>query len=89
MKIPHIQINKTDEGLLTVTVKDYELFDYVEDHLIENHDLEYDYSLESEKNGVSAYTMYFPKGTPENKIKKALNELSHAEIERIFKLNNP
>lgn len=89
MKIPHIPISKNDRGHVTVKVEDTELFDYVEDHLIEQHDIEYEHVNCSEENGLKIYTIHFPKDVTSVSIEQTLGELSHIEIQRIFRLNNP
>ncbi len=87
MDLQHIQISTNAEGLVTVAVEDTELFDYVEDHLIENHGIEYKYLKVSEGLAPKVYTITFGKEYAEDNVVKALSELNPSEIERIYAIN--
>ncbi len=89
MNLPHIESGIDGEGQLFVSVEDTELFDYVEDHLIENCDIEYECFENSEINGVSVYTMFFPSNINKEELDYALSKLSALEVQRIFRINNP
>ena len=71
-----------------MSVEDTELFDYVEDYLMEKCNIEYEFMAPSENNGVSIYTMYFSRSNNEKEIEEALSKLSKPEIERIYNINN-
>lgn len=91
---PYIQVHYDPElKMILVQVLDYELFDYIEDYLIEEYGIDYKYVRldpivpESKKPQVTI--MYFD----ENKfsleqIKQALSKLDPQELERIYRLNN-
>ena len=88
MKLPHIKYGINDEGSLFVSVEDTELFHYIDDYLTEECDIEYEYMIPSENNGVSIYTLIFSKNIKEKEIEAALSKLSITEIEKIYSLNN-
>ena len=88
MNLPYLNYGTDDEGRLFVSVEDTELFNYVEDHLIEKCNIEYEFMIPSEKNGTSIYTMYFSKSNKEKDIEEALSKLSKSEIQRIYSINN-
>jgi hypothetical protein len=76
-------------GQAWVTVDDTELFDFVEDYLIESHGLEYvDVVVKDEPAKPSSYTMRFA-GDLMSRIEAALAQLNPKEIHEIFLINNP
>ena len=85
--LDHIQVREA-EGRVVVTIDDYELFDYVENFLIEQCDLEYDYMTKSEDRGRSFFSIHFPLDVTIERVSSAVYELSATEIERISRLNN-
>ncbi len=89
MNIPHINIGTNTEGNIFVSVEDTELFDYVEDYLIEKCNIEYEHVIPSESNGVPVYTMFFSKNIKEKDIESMLVKLPTVEIEEIYNINNP
>ncbi len=88
MNIPHINIGANNEGNLYVEVEDTELFDYIDDYLTGECDIEYEYLISSENDGIPVYTMIFSKETNSIVLETALNNLSVVEIEGIYKINN-
>ena len=88
MKLPHINYGTNDEGSLFVSIEDTELFDYIDDYLTEECDIEYDYMIPSENNLISTYKLIFSKNIKEKEIEAALSKLSITEIEKIYSLNN-
>ncbi len=88
MELPHIKISQATDGMVSVEVEDTELFDFVENYLIEDCDIEYDYQKTSERNCLSIYTMFFSKKYTKEIIESALNKLDANEIESVFKINN-
>jgi hypothetical protein len=89
MNIPHVNYGKDVEGCVFISVEDTELFDYVEDHLIEKCNLKYEHLTSSENNGVTVYRMCFSKNFEVKDIEKALSKISALELEKIYKINNP
>ena len=82
----HITV-RLEEGRVIVDVDDLELFDFVEDHLIEGCDLCYEYLLP--KRPLSqVVTMAFPTHISLDRVLTALLKLDPVEIERIFLINN-
>lgn len=88
MNIPHINIDSNSEGNLFVSVEDTELFDYVDDYLTEECNIEYDHVIESENNGVPVYTMIFSKETNKIVLETVISNISITEIEKIYNINN-
>ena len=84
---PHIWLD-VDEGRTVLTVEDTELFDLVEDHLLENFDLRYEWVQVERHAGLQRYRMTFPVEADAAAVTLALNALDPAELERVFLLNN-
>ena len=89
MNIPHVNIGTDTKGIIFVKVEDTEVFDYVDDYLTEECDIEYEHVVTSENNGIPIYTMYFPKETNIHVITTVLMTLSVMYIEKIYNINNP
>ena len=60
----------------------------IEDHLCEECNIDYEY-LEAATEGGDAYVMVFPSTISFSALIAALNRLDAAEVERVFRLNNP
>ena len=89
LNLPHIRVGVDQSGHAWVEVEDWELFDNVEDYLIEKHGLIYLWMNTVEATGQpSATTMTF-EGSQLGKIKRVLSKLDEREIEKIFQVNNP
>ena len=89
MNIPHVNIGTDTKDVIFVKVEDTEVFDYVDDYLTEECDIEYEHVVTSENNGIPIYTMYFPKETNIHVITTVLMTLSVINIEKIYNINNP
>jgi len=84
-KQPHIVINKESNGEITIDIDDVELFDFIEDYLIEKCSIEYSYITDSKnKNRIMHFTDKYSFET----LKNAIQSLNGDEIERIYQLNN-
>lgn len=82
----HIKFGN-DQGYLTLIIDDWELFDFVDDYLV-NIDLNFEfYSEIKNKSGIS-YQMYFKPEIGTEKLKTAIAALDEKEIQRIWELNN-
>ncbi len=88
MKLPHIKVDQDNEGITKIEVEDTELFDFIEDYLTEDCDIEYDYMEMSKRNTLTVYTMFFSKNFPKEAIEAALAKLEPDQIENIFRINN-
>lgn len=78
-----------EEGRAWVEVDDTELFDFVEDLLIEDHDLDYLWVGTREEPGCpTCYTMTF-EGDLLSKIQAALATIDATQAHEIYVLNNP
>lgn len=88
MVLPHIRLWVGDDGRVRLEVEDDELFDFIDDFLCEQGDLEFEWVEVTERPGLNVHTMVFPTGLPEAVLQTLLDRLSPEEIESIFKLNN-
>jgi len=88
MHLPHISLGNSADGRVTVTTDDTEVYDLVEDYLVEKCNLEPEEVLFSEANAVQAHTMFFPRTVTKEHLQGALEKLDADEIERVFRLNN-
>ncbi len=88
MELPHIKIKQDIAGMTKVEVEDNELFDFIEDYLIEDCDIEYDYMETSKKEALTIYTMFFSKIYLKETIEAALSKLEIAQIQNTFRINN-
>ena len=88
MSLEHIPTGIDERGQAWVQVDDAELFDYVEDVLVEQHDLQHLWCHSSNDSGRSSFTMTF-HGDLMPRIQAALASLDPEEIRRIYLLNNP
>lgn len=86
--LPYISVGLNDENRCIVVVEDYELFDFIDDFLTEECDLIHEYRTTRERPGGEIITMYFPLGVTHKTVEQNLLQLSPAEIEGIYKLNN-
>ncbi len=84
-KQPHISIYHNNRGDTMIVIDDYELFDFIEDYLIENYDIKYDQMVDL---GNNCYEMNFGKGYSFEQLKEVILKIDKAEIERIYILNN-
>ena len=75
--------------MITIDVDDLELFDFVEDYLIEECDIEYEYMQELSIDGSQIYRMYFGNKYTFNEIENQKKKLDKEEINKIYKINNP
>lgn len=83
----HIHLDFED-GHVVVTIDDHELFDYVDDYLTEERDIEYEYVTKHEDGSRRLFAMHFPTSVSFKRVTRAVEELPRHEIERIWRLNN-
>ncbi|MGK5027486.1 hypothetical protein [Janthinobacterium sp. RB2R34] len=86
--LPYISVGLDEGNRCVIVVEDYELFDFIEDFLGEECDLAYEYRISKERPGGEIITMFFPLGVAPEIIEASLANLSPAEVERVYKLNN-
>ena len=84
-EIPHIKSHLDADGHVLVVIDDYELYDFVDDHLTETHDLECLWVKHDD--GARAYTITYP-GALASQIYSAVSDLDPGEVHRIWLLNN-
>ncbi|MBX2811296.1 MAG: hypothetical protein KTR25_05790 [Myxococcales bacterium] len=82
----HLVIDDS-ENCVTLRVDDWELFDFIEDHLTA-HDLEQEHHTEEQVGGVRWYVLHFCSSVDPARLKKVLDLLDPEEIERIWLINN-
>lgn len=87
MRKPHLKIEKK-EGHVVLIVEDTEVFDFVEDILIEQHDLNYAYLETKKANGLETYTLHFPAINDPTRLQAAVDAIDPNELQRIWNLNN-
>ena len=78
----YIEIGSSD-GKTVVSVDDRELFDFLEDHLVD-HDLEYEFV--NPRGDV--LEMHFSADQPAERIIRVLQSIDADEIRRVWSLNN-
>lgn len=84
---PHIKLYKTDWNELYLIIEDTELFDYIEDYLIEKLNVDIKYHQHSRIDNKNKYRIYLNPDN-ENVITSGLDKIENKDIERIWKLNN-
>ncbi|MEZ4936907.1 MAG: hypothetical protein R2799_04870 [Crocinitomicaceae bacterium] len=84
-KQPHIEIIKKPNGDITMEIDDTELFDFIEDYLIEKCSIEYAYLSETLNHNK---IMHFTDKYSFNTLIEAIQKLDRDEIEKIYQLNN-
>ncbi|MGK5081300.1 hypothetical protein [Janthinobacterium sp. HLX7-2] len=84
--LPHIQIGLHNDEHVIVVVGDYELADFIEDHLGDDCDLPYDYRTTAERLGGEIVTLHFPESALLQEIEGGLTKLSSDEVEGIYRL---
>jgi hypothetical protein len=87
---PHIKIKKNQKNETIILVKDYELYDFIEDFLCEERNLNFhsfigidNHKDENKWNEINMGISYSVE-----KIKKEIESIDRNEIERIYNLNN-
>ena len=86
--LPYISVGLDDENRCIVVVEDYEVFDFLDDFLGEECDLQWEYRSARERPGGQVVTMYFPLSVTPDDVAQNLLKLSPEEIEQVYKLNN-
>jgi len=86
--LPHIEIGHDEYGAVAVSVEDYELFDFIDDYVTEQCNLDWEDKTKKENEQGEVHTMYFHKKHSILEVEEALLKLSPKEIEEIYALNN-
>jgi len=87
--LPHVFLKEIERESTVIDIDDHELFDFVEDYLTEECDLEYATMQKIENQSKTVYRMKFPTGISFSALQTALKRLDPAKIEEIYKINNP
>lgn len=82
----HVVVGELD-GHPTIAIDDWELFDFIEDHLTD-HDLEYDHFTEEEAGGIRQFVMHFLGNVNFVRLNEVMDLIDPEEVERIWKINN-
>ena len=86
MNLDHVVIDESN-GHPTVRMDDWELFDFMEDHM-DAYDLEYDYFTEEKVGQGSICIMHFHVGVDLRRLKDVIERIDPREFQRIWKINN-
>jgi len=86
--LPHISIGHDENGAVAVSVEDYELFDFIDDYVTEECDLDWMDKSQKENQQGEVHIMYFDKKHDLIEVEKALIKLDPLEIEKIYAINN-
>ncbi len=86
--LPHIAIGLSETGGIDISVEDAELFDYVDDHLTEQCNVEYEWCKFADPPGSYAAVMHFAETYSLTQLETHLLELPREEVERIYAINN-
>lgn len=86
MNFQHIKLSYINDHQ-TLTVDDWELFDFLDDHFTD-HGLEVEYISTKKLNNNQLYVMHFEKKIDSAQLNKILNLVSPEEVHRIWELNN-
>ena len=86
--LPHVEIGLGDDDIIKVSVEDYELFDFVEDYIIEQCNLNYLYMIPSENRCGNVYTMFFDNEIGVSTLQDLLMKLDPQELKSIYLINN-
>ena len=86
MKQDHVMIEELD-GHVTIRIDDYELFDFIDDHLTD-HDFEYDYYREETADCRRFFIMHFQVGVDPIRLREVMSSIDPQETQRIWGINN-
>lgn len=86
--LPHIFIDVCENGQIKLVVEDYELFDFIDDYLIETCELPYETISITKRVGGEIVVATFPPVITSAVIEESILQLSPEEVESIYRLNN-
>ena len=87
-KQPHITIKLNQLGESVILVDDYKLFDYINDYLCEERELEFESYLANNNGTNKMYEMNFGTKYSVEKLEMEIEKIDRNEILRIYNLNN-
>ena len=85
MSREHIRIEERD-GRLAVVADDYELYDLIDDLLVEN-DVASSGPIKEERDGRNHWLIVIDSGQSESEIRQLIDGIPSEEIERVWRLN--
>lgn len=77
------------DGQMTLTISDYELFDFIDDFLAEQCDFDRYSSTVRNDGGADVFVLNFWETLDWQKVKGWVLGIDPSEIERIWRVNNP
>jgi len=86
--LPHIELGEDTDGIVCISVDDYELYDYISDYLVEECGIEYTHMSSKNDAGPEVFRMHLSENYNLSDIENYLMKLDSVEIERIYSLNN-
>jgi hypothetical protein len=86
--LPHIEIGLDQYGAVALSIEDYELFDFIDDYVTEECELDWEDKTMKESERGEVHIMYFNLKHSLAEVEKALLKLDPEEIEKIYALNN-
>lgn len=75
-------------GHVVLLIKGTEVFDYVEDFLIEEHDLVYSFVVIEETNAVKTYMLHFQETSDPTRLQTAVDAIDPGELQKIWNISN-
>lgn len=88
MDLPYIEIKNSGSNQIVLEIEDTEVFDFIEDYLIEQCDIHYDRLEVSKQKGISIYRLSFLEKFTREELESHLAKLDPFEIEMIYRINN-
>lgn len=86
--LPHIEIGLDQYGTVVVSVEDYELFDFIDDYITEECDLDWQGKTVRKNAQGKVHTMHFDAKHSLTEVEGALLKLDPEEVEKIYAINN-
>ncbi|MCG8521912.1 MAG: hypothetical protein MI744_06875 [Pseudomonadales bacterium] len=84
--LPHIEIGLDQYGAVAVSVEDYELFDFIDDYVTEECDLDWQEKTVKEAAKGEVHTMYFNPKHSLAEVEVALLKLDPEKVEKYMRL---
>lgn len=87
-KSTFLKVEIFDEKLTLRVIDDDETFDFVEDTLVEEHDLEHEFDSRENPDHSGHHRLYYPRNTSRTNLLSAVDAIELSELEQIWRLNN-
>ena len=86
---PHVALLCNEHNQPVIVVDDHEVFDYVEDILIDQYGIGYLHYTEEVSNTTYTYKMYFGPETDIDNLQAVLRTIDLREVEKLYRVNHP